>query len=96
MRIWKGSERLNKAFNIDCMEYMKTLPDKFYFEDPYGININNNMGRRKGDKASDYKKGGMTNHRLQNTSKSFFEKNQIVWGEITLLCRQNAYLEKTD
>ena len=48
------------ALNIDCMEYMATLPDNAFdlaiVDPPYGININNNMGRRKGDKPSNYKK----------------------------------------
>jgi len=42
----------------DCMEYMATLPDKAFelaiVDPPYGININNNMGRRRGNKKSTY------------------------------------------
>lgn len=45
---------------MDCMEGMKEIPDKYFdlaiVDPPYGININHNMGRRKGDKRSDYKK----------------------------------------
>ncbi len=44
---------MNIAYNIDCMEYMKTLPDKAFelaiVDPPYGISINHNMGRRKGE-----------------------------------------------
>ena len=45
---------------MDCMEGMKEIPDKYFdlaiVDPPYGININHNMGRRKGDKDSSYKK----------------------------------------
>ena len=34
---------MNEAFNIDCMEYMRSLPDKAFdlavVDPPYGINI---------------------------------------------------------
>lgn len=49
----------NVAYNMDCMEYMRTLPDKAFdfavVDPPYGININHNIGRREGDKPSKYK-----------------------------------------
>ena len=51
---------MNIAYNMDCMEYMRTPPDKAFdlavVDPPYGINISNNMGRRKGQRASNYKK----------------------------------------
>lgn len=51
---------MNESYNMDCMEYMKSLPAKAFdlavVDPPYGISISNNMGRRKGDKHSDYKK----------------------------------------
>ena len=38
------------------MDFMKNKPDNSYdlaiVDPPYGININNNMGRRKNDKKS--------------------------------------------
>ena len=50
----------NVAYNIDCMEYMQTVPDLFFdlavVDPPYGIRINENIGRRKGDKPSGRKK----------------------------------------
>ena len=73
--------------NEDCMELMKRYPDKHFdlaiVDPPYGININNNMGRRKGDKKSEYKKAYWDNE-VPN-SKYFKElqrvsKNQIIWG----------------
>ena len=51
---------LNQAFNMDCLTFMKELPDKcidlVLTDPPYGINVNHNMGRRKGNKSSEYKK----------------------------------------
>jgi site-specific DNA-methyltransferase (adenine-specific) len=47
---------MNVAYNIDCMEYMKTLPDKVFdlaiVDPPYGINAPNmtmgtNLSRQK-------------------------------------------------
>jgi DNA modification methylase len=44
----------------DCMVGMSRYPDKYFdlaiVDPPYGININHNMGRRKGDKHSGHKK----------------------------------------
>ena len=78
---------MNEAFNIDCMAYMATLPDKAFelaiVDPPYGININHNIGRRKGDKPSDYKKVKWDD---KPPSAEYFNelfrvsKNQIIWG----------------
>lgn len=78
---------MNVAYNMDCMEYMRTLPDKAFdlavVDPPYGIGINHNMGRRKGDKTSEYKKVTWDN---KTPEKEYFEelfivsKNQIIWG----------------
>jgi len=74
--------------NMDCMELMREYPDNHFdlavVDPPYGINVNVNMGRRKGDKKSDYHKfaGGD----VSAPDESFFSelvrvsKNQIVWG----------------
>lgn len=78
---------MNEAYNVDCMEYMKTLPDNAFdlaiVDPPYGISINNNMGRRKGDKKSNYKK--VTWDETPPADDYFSElfrvsKHQIVWG----------------
>lgn len=72
----------------DCMEFMATLQDKAFdlaiVDPPYGIGINVNMGRRKGDKKSDYHKFEGGDSEIPN-SKYFDElkrvsKNQIIWG----------------
>ncbi len=43
----------------DCMDLMRETPDKTFdlaiVDPPYGIGVNHNMGRRAGDKRSDYK-----------------------------------------
>lgn len=77
----------NIAYNVDCMEYMRTLPDKAFdlavVDPPYGISINNNMGRRKGDKPSNYKRVTWDD---EIPDKTYFEelfrvsKHAIIWG----------------
>lgn len=78
---------LSEVFNCDCLEGMKQYPDKYFdlaiVDPPYGIGVNHNMGRRKGDRPSDYKPAYWDNDApaaeyfstLMRTSK-----NQIVWG----------------
>ena len=75
-------------YNGDCMDLLKQTPDKYYdlalVDPPYGINVNVSMGRRKGDKKSDYHKfaGGDTS----TPEVEYFEelkrvsKNQIIFG----------------
>ena len=77
----------SEVFNEDCMEGMKRYPDKYFdlavVDPPYGININHNMGRRKGEKPSGYKKVTWDN---KIPDKSYFlklfrvSKNQVIWG----------------
>lgn len=79
-----------ELLNIDCMEYMATLPDKAFdlaiVDPPYGIGENGdrNASRGKLAIAQDYKPfaGG---DKEPPTKEWFFElqrvsKNQIVWG----------------
>lgn len=78
---------ISKVYNMDCMEYMKSIPDKFFdlaiVDPPYGINIKESMGRRKGEKHSGRKKVTWDN---KCPDKIYFKelfrvsKNQIVWG----------------
>jgi site-specific DNA-methyltransferase (adenine-specific) len=77
-----------ELLNIDCMEYMKTLPDKAFdlaiVDPPYGIGINVSIGRRKGDAKSNYKKFAGEDKNIP--SEDYFlrldrvSKNQIIWG----------------
>lgn len=78
---------LNKLYNEDCLEAMKQIPDKYFdlaiVDPPYGININHNIGRRKGDKKSNYKKVDWdSNVPNDEYFKELFRvsKNQIIWG----------------
>ena len=76
---------MNVAYNIDCMEYIKSLPDKAFdlavCDPPYGIN------RFKNGKTSRLRKYGQLNtvNNDKPTKEWFNElvrvsKNQIVFG----------------
>lgn len=82
---WDGL--LSDVFQMDCIEGMKCFPDDFFdlavVDPPYGINVNHSMGRRKGDRKSNYKKVDWDNE--PPSSHFFYElfrvsKNQIIWG----------------
>lgn len=74
-------------YNMDCMKGMKEFPDKYFdlaiVDPPYGIKINNNIGRRRGDKKSDYPKAYWDS---STPDREYFKelfrvsKNQIIWG----------------
>ena len=53
------------AYNMDCMDFMKLLPDKAFdlaiVDPPYGINIAENIGLRKRLSTYEFKK-----HQTQN------------------------------
>ncbi len=73
--------------NEDNMELMARYPDNYFdlaiVDPPYGININESIGRRKGEKHSGYKKVKWDN---EIPTKEYFNelfrvsKNQIIWG----------------
>ena len=74
-------------YNMDCMEGMKEFPDKYFdlsiVDPPYGININNNMGRRKGQLPSKFPKAYWDDK--PPTYEYFQElfrvsKHSIIWG----------------
>jgi len=69
------------------MAVMARYPDKWFdlavVDPPYGINVNHSMGRRKGDKPSNYKKVDWDNEPppIEYFTELFrVSKNQIVWG----------------
>lgn len=72
----------------DCMDIMNKYPDGYFdlaIVDPlYGININVNMGRRKGDKKSNYHK--FAGEDSEAPSVEYFKtlkqksRNQVIWG----------------
>lgn len=77
-----------RLYNQDCLEAMREMRDNKFdlaiVDPPYGINININMGRRKGIKKSDYHKFHGNDKKIP--SKLYFDelfrvsKNQIIWG----------------
>ena len=83
---WANLQNPHLFINGDCMEYMKTMPDKYVdlciCDPPYGININMNMGRKKGQEKK-HKEKGWDN---APPNEAYFEelkrvsKNQIIWG----------------
>ena len=79
-------------YNMDCVEGMKQFPDKYFdlavVDPPYGININMNIGLKKGQK----KKREQKDWDKSTPDKGYFDelmrvsKNQIIWGATTLNC----------
>jgi site-specific DNA-methyltransferase (adenine-specific) len=74
--------------NEDNISLMARYPDNYFdlaiCDPPYGIDVNVNMGRRKGDKSSNYHKFSGNDSSIP--SKEYFNalfrvsKNQIIWG----------------
>lgn len=93
-------------YNMDCLKGMKEFPDKYFdlaiVDPPYGININHNMGRRKGDKKSNYPKAYWDKSAPDDSYfKELFRvsKHQIIWGgELFLITADKMLycLEKTE
>lgn len=85
---------INKAHNIDCMEYMKDCPDKFFdlaiVDPPYGIEeitgkeVNRGRGKFKNRAFNRGEK--KFNEWDKAPSQEYFiqlfrvSKNQIIWG----------------
>ncbi|MCW3111107.1 MAG: dpnA [Segetibacter sp.] len=77
---------VSEAVHMNNMEYMAKFPDNFFdlacVDPEYGININMNMGRRKGEK----KKHTDKSWDKQLPPPEYFvelfrvSKNQIIWG----------------
>ena len=85
--------QISETYNIDCLEYMKSIPDNFFdlavVDPPYGIDIANmNMGAGKGKKRSKLKnrKWSPKGWDTKPPEEIFFielkrvSKNQIIWG----------------
>jgi len=78
---------LTRSFNIDCMEFMKEVPDKFYdlavVDPPYGIDVMNGGGQPKkhGFKQWERKNWDKTRPKKEYFNELFrVSKNQIIWG----------------
>jgi site-specific DNA-methyltransferase (adenine-specific) len=77
---------LNKLYNTDCLEAMKHIPDKYFelaiVDPPYGINVNMNMGLRKGQKKKREQKDWDSEIPTAEYFNELFRvsQNQIIWG----------------
>lgn len=78
----------NVAYNMDCMEYMRTLPDKAFdlavVDPPYGLPKDSSNGRGK-LKSRTFNFGNISRWDVRPTADYFSElfrtsKNQIIWG----------------
>jgi site-specific DNA-methyltransferase (adenine-specific) len=84
-KIYTGKSTI-RMYNADCMELLESGKrwDLAIVDPPYGIGINTNMGRRKGDKQSSYHKFVGGDKSIPD--KSYFDNilkrstNQIIWG----------------
>jgi site-specific DNA-methyltransferase (adenine-specific) len=75
-------------YNIDCIEFMKTKPDKYYdlaiVDPPYGINMDggkiggNNCGKAKDYTQKDWDKEPPSLEYFKELMR--VSKNQIIWG----------------
>ena len=76
---------MNVAYNMDCMEYMRDLPDKAFdlavVDPPYGIGMDGGCVGYKGDNV--FEKKGWDK---STPGKEYFDElfrvsgNQIIWG----------------
>lgn len=74
---------MNVAYNVDCMEYMRTLPDEAFdlavVDPPYGISITDSGRLKKYNKNKERWDD-------KTPPKEYFQqlfrvsKNQIIWG----------------
>jgi len=77
---------ISEVTNEDCMEGMARYPDKYFdlaiVDPPYGIQINANMGLKKGKKKkhSNVKWDSEVPNDLYWINLFRVSKNQIVWG----------------
>ena len=86
---------LNGFYNMDCMEGMKEIPDKYFdlaiVDPPYGIGMSNSNKRTKPSRPNSYTKyKDFRYHEAhwddEKPKKEYFEelfrvsKNQIIWG----------------
>ena len=83
---------ISETYLIDCMEFMRTLPDKFFdlavVDPPYGIGESENIrgGTKYGRAAVNSKNCGKKNWDVSPPDMIYFielkrvSKNQIIWG----------------
>lgn len=73
-------------YNMDCMDGMKEYPDKYFdlavVDPPYGININMNIGLKKGQKKKRQQKDWDKSVPYDEYFRELFRvsQQQIIWG----------------
>jgi len=85
---------MNTVHLIDCMEFMKGVPDKFnelaIVDPPYGINAGNMTGgagkNKQWDKGKDWDKSIPDERYFRELSR--ISKNQIIWDWISNQTKQ--------
>lgn len=79
---------ISEVYNMDCMDYMKSVPDKFFdlavVDPPYGLNKKSTHGRGK-LKDRCLNRGNIQKWDVRPSQEYFEElfrvsKNQIIWG----------------
>ena len=81
---------MNVAYNMDCMEYMRTLPDKAFdlavVDPPYGIGESGSKNHTRGKLAVAKNYKAFAGNDIQPPSPMYFEQlirvstNQIIFG----------------
>ena len=77
---------ISEVYNMDCLEYMKTIPDKFFdlciADPPYGINAGKmTMGSGKNKRFKQGKNWDATTPTEEVFNEIFrVSKNTIIWG----------------
>lgn len=73
---------MNEVYNIDCMEYMRTLPDKAFdlavVDPPYGISITKSGRLKKYNSKCDWDSEPPPDEYFNELFR--VSKNQIIWG----------------
>ena len=79
---------ISEVYNMDCMEYMKSVPDKFFelavVDPPYGLDKKSTHGRGK-LKDRCLNRGNIQKWDIRPSQEHFDElfrvsRNQIIWG----------------
>ena len=85
----------SEVYLMDCMEYMKTIPDNYFslsvVDPPYGIGMDNQKVRVKPNRPNSYLRNGESQYKdadwdLNAPTKKYFKelfrvsKHQVIWG----------------
>lgn len=74
---------INEAYNVDCIEYMRTLPDKYFdlavCDPPYGSGNDTKLGGAKG--SAEYSTGIANWNRLKGGRREKYYNPQKRGGQ---------------